>query len=125
MLNFGLLWAASSCFEMLLFAYDRQKKEIEQDGEEGLKFAGFGFKPTEEAKDRLGEAMDKILEKKKDFSRRRAYNDDEDRTYVNDRNRFFNKKLDRFFGDYTEAQNSPHQRDRTWPKHRKFHVRNL
>lgn len=83
-------------------AYERQKKEIEQDGE-GLKFAGFGFKPTEEAKDRLGEAMDKkILEKKKDFSRRRAYNDDEDRTYVNDRNRFFNKKLDRFFGDYTE-----------------------
>eukprot|EP00435_Cladocopium_sp_Y103_P035125 s1263_g9.t1 len=41
-------------------AYERQKKEIEQDGE-GLKFAGFGFKPTEEAKDRLGEAMEKIL----------------------------------------------------------------
>jgi len=83
-------------------AYQKQKKEIEEDGDQGLKFAGFGFKPTEEAKERLGEAMDKILEKKKEFSRRRAYNDDEDRTYVSDRNRFFNKKLDRFFGDYTE-----------------------
>jgi len=83
-------------------AYEKQKKQIEEEGEEGLKFAGFGFKPTEEAKSRLGEAMDKIMEKKKEFSRRRAYNDEEDRTYVNDRNRFFNKKLDRFFGDYTE-----------------------
>ncbi|CAE7385707.1 CYP63 [Symbiodinium natans] len=83
-------------------AYEKQKKQLEDEGEEGLKFAGFGFKPTEEAKRRLGDAMDKILEKKKEFSRRRAYNDEEDRTYVNDRNRFFNKKLDRFFGDYTE-----------------------
>eukprot|EP00439_Symbiodinium_sp_Y106_P073962 s3710_g14.t1 len=83
-------------------AYEKQKKAIEEEGEEGLKFAGFGFKPTEEAKRRLGDAMGKILEKKKEFSRRRAYNDEEDRTYVNERNRFFNKKLDRFFGDYTE-----------------------
>eukprot|EP00913_Durusdinium_trenchii_P032124 g30082.t1 len=43
-------------------AYERQKKEIEEDGDGGLKFAGFGFKPTEQAKERLGEAMDKILD---------------------------------------------------------------
>ncbi|CAJ1374866.1 unnamed protein product [Effrenium voratum] len=83
-------------------AYEKQKADIEANGEDGLQFAGFGFKPSQEAKDRLSAAMDKMAEKKKDFSRRRAYNDDEDRTYVNARNRFFNKKLDRFFGDYTE-----------------------
>jgi len=82
--------------------YDRQKKQLEKEGTDGLHFGGFGFVPTEEAKDRLGEAMDKMAEKKKAFSRRRAYNDDEDRTYVNDRNRFFNKKIERAFGQYTE-----------------------
>ncbi|CAJ1351846.1 unnamed protein product, partial [Effrenium voratum] len=87
-------------------AYEKQKADIEANGEDGLQFAGFGFKPSQEAKDRLSAAMDKMAEKKKDFSRRRAYNDDEDRTYVNARNRFFNKKLDRFFGDYTEAARS-------------------
>eukprot|EP00930_Biecheleria_cincta_P053472 TRINITY_DN3898_c0_g1_i1.p1 TRINITY_DN3898_c0_g1~~TRINITY_DN3898_c0_g1_i1.p1 ORF type:complete len:464 (-),score=118.19 TRINITY_DN3898_c0_g1_i1:49-1440(-) len=83
-------------------AYEKQKAHVESQGEGGLHFAGFGFKPTEEAKDRLGEAMDKINNKKKEFSRRRAYCDEEDRTYVNDRNRFFNKKVERFFGKYTE-----------------------
>jgi len=75
---------------------------VDSEGDQGLHFAGFGFKPTEEAKDRLGDAMDNINNKKKDYSRRRAYNDEEDRTYVNDRNRFFNKKIERFFGKYTE-----------------------
>lgn len=82
-------------------AYKRQQKEMEQE-QDGLTFAGFGFKASDQAKERLAESMDKMLEKKKEFSRRRAYNDDEDRTYVSDRNRVFNKKLDRFFGAYTE-----------------------
>mmetsp|Transcript_23549 Transcript_23549/g.42485 ORF Transcript_23549/g.42485 Transcript_23549/m.42485 type:complete len:481 (+) Transcript_23549:77-1519(+) len=82
--------------------YSRQKEQLEREGSDGLHFGGFGFKPSDEAKDRLGEAMDKMAEKKKSFSRRRAYNDEEDRTYVNDRNRFFNKKIERAFGQYTE-----------------------
>lgn len=83
-------------------AYEQQKEQLASEGDEGLHFAGFGHKASEEAKNRLGDAMDNIQNKKKDFSRRRTYCDEEDRTYVSERNRFFNKKVDRFFGKYTE-----------------------
>lgn len=82
-------------------AYNDQKEKVELQGDTSMA-AGFGFQPTEEAKDRLQEAMDKIVVKKKEFSRRRAFNADEDATYVNERNRHFNKKLQRAFGAYTE-----------------------
>merc|ERR1712224_917444 len=60
-------------------------------------FAGFGFQPSEEGKARLEAAMDKAAEKRQAFSRRRDYVDDEDRNYVNERNRHFNKKIERAF----------------------------
>lgn len=80
-------------------AYEEQKEKLQVDTS---LFEGFGHKPNDQAKDRLAEAMEKVVAKKKDFSRRRAYCEEEDVTYVNDRNRFFNKKLQRAFGAYTE-----------------------
>eukprot|EP00933_Yihiella_yeosuensis_P015058 TRINITY_DN13257_c0_g1_i1.p1 TRINITY_DN13257_c0_g1~~TRINITY_DN13257_c0_g1_i1.p1 ORF type:complete len:477 (-),score=117.59 TRINITY_DN13257_c0_g1_i1:129-1559(-) len=82
-------------------AYKTQAEEIEAQGD-SLQFAGWGFKDTDDGKERLAAAMDLSDKKKKEFSRRRAYNDEEDRNYVNDRNRVFNKKMDRFFNSYTE-----------------------
>lgn len=82
-------------------AYKDQQEQL-QSGQSASMVAGFGFQPTAEAKDRLRDAMDKIIDKKKDFSRRRQFIADEDATYVNERNRHFNKKLQRAFGAYTE-----------------------
>lgn len=81
--------------------YDEQKKT------EGTKtFYGdinkpvLGHKPSEEAKERLVEALAKKADKKS-WSRRRTYHDDEDRTYVNDRNKVFNAKIHRAFAPYS------------------------
>ena len=38
--------------------------------------------------------------KKKDFSRRRGFIEDQNITYINERNRIYNKKLERHFGTY-------------------------
>uniref|UniRef100_A0A7S1SCA6 PPIase cyclophilin-type domain-containing protein n=1 Tax=Alexandrium catenella TaxID=2925 RepID=A0A7S1SCA6_ALECA len=99
--------------DSLLRAHEKRLKHIQHDGKAYLEqkqeeeakssvFAGFGHKPTEEAKDRLQNAMEKVMEKKKEFSRRRAYCEEEDVTYINERNRHFNKKMQRYFGSYTE-----------------------
>lgn len=79
-------------------AYDRQK---ESEGDNTSLFSGFGHKPSDAEKDKLQQALEKMQDKKKEFSRRRMFNADEDCNFVNDRNRVFNKKMERFFGEYT------------------------
>jgi len=79
--------------------YQAQKEQLAV--EDSSMFEGFGYKATDEQKDRLAAAMDKSQDKKKAYSRRRTYNPEEDCNYVNDRNRHFNKKMERFFGEYT------------------------
>eukprot|EP00928_Gymnodinium_smaydae_P088090 TRINITY_DN72235_c0_g1_i1.p1 TRINITY_DN72235_c0_g1~~TRINITY_DN72235_c0_g1_i1.p1 ORF type:complete len:476 (-),score=137.22 TRINITY_DN72235_c0_g1_i1:169-1596(-) len=80
-------------------AYNEQKQALEED--KSSHFDGFGQVPSEEAKDRLQKAMDKSQDKSKAFSRRRAFNPEEDCNFVNERNRVFNKKMDRYFNAYT------------------------
>ncbi|CAD8131709.1 unnamed protein product [Paramecium octaurelia] len=58
------------------------------------------FVPTNEALERLSADIANQQERRKEFSRRRRFNEDQPVTYINDRNRIFNKKLERFFGDY-------------------------
>jgi hypothetical protein len=41
------------------------------------------------------------FQRRKEFSRRRTHLEDEDVTYINDRNRKFNKKLSRAYDSYT------------------------
>lgn len=79
-------------------AYNKQK---ESEGNDTSLFGGFGHKPSEDEKDQLANAMDKSNEKSKNFSRRRMHNAEEDVNYIDQRNRHFNKKMDRFFGEYT------------------------
>lgn len=79
--------------------YVEQQKALEEDTS---LFRGHGHVPSEAGKERLAEAMEKMAQHKRDFSRRRAVNADEDITYVNERNRHFNKKMERAFGAYTQ-----------------------
>lgn len=41
------------------------------------------------------------IEKREKYSRRRTHNDEADIDYINERNMKFNKKLERFYGQYT------------------------
>ena len=42
------------------------------------------------------------MEKRKKHSRHRAYNPDEDTTYINDKNMRFNRKISRAYDEYTK-----------------------
>lgn len=48
----------------------------------------------------LVEDLEKQEERRKKFSRRRTFQQEEDVNYINERNRVFNKKLDRHFGTF-------------------------
>lgn len=58
-------------------------------------------KDSEESVSRLVDDLDKQMKKREKYSRRRAYDEDEDIDYINERNMKFNKKLERFYGKYT------------------------
>jgi len=55
----------------------------------------------EENIDRMVADLNKQIEKKQKYSRRRMHNDEADIDYINERNMKFNKKLERFYGQYT------------------------
>lgn len=58
-------------------------------------------KDQKEDIDRMVEDLEKQIDKRNKYSRRRRFNDDEDIDYINERNMKFNKKLERFYGKYT------------------------
>ncbi|XP_014710520.1 pre-mRNA-splicing factor SYF2 [Equus asinus] len=57
--------------------------------------------PSTEEIDRMVTDLEKQIEKRDKYSRRRPYNDDADIDYINERNAKFNKKAERFYGKYT------------------------
>lgn len=82
-------------------AYNEQKEFMASGNDVGLA-PGVMSQPSEEAKDRLQSALEDMEKQKGKYSRRRAHCAEEDVNYINERNRFFNKKMQRFFGEYTE-----------------------
>lgn len=98
--------------------YDRMVKQIKPDMEQYQKIKESmpeeQFYPTKnsyiigshkdssESIDRLLDDMNKEYKKQSKFSRRRTFDDDADIDYINERNMQFNKKIERFFGKYTE-----------------------
>ena len=58
-------------------------------------------KDTPEAISRMAEDVHKQISKREKYSRRRRHDDDADIDYINERNMRFNKKLERFYGQYT------------------------
>ncbi|KAA1471919.1 SYF2-domain-containing protein [Dentipellis sp. KUC8613] len=58
-------------------------------------------KPSEDAIDRVVAKINQDVDKKRKFSRKRANEDEGDITYINERNRVFNKKIARYYDKYT------------------------
>nr|CAG4651357.1 EOG090X0ECA [Simocephalus serrulatus] len=58
-------------------------------------------KDSPEAVNRMVEDLHKQIEKREKYSRRRRHDDDAEIDYINERNMRFNKKLDRFYGEFT------------------------
>ncbi|XP_067947700.1 pre-mRNA-splicing factor syf2-like [Watersipora subatra] len=58
-------------------------------------------KDTEEGIDKMCDDLEKQIEKRAKYTRRRTHDDDADIDYINTRNAKFNKKLERFYGKYT------------------------
>ncbi|KAK3878290.1 hypothetical protein Pcinc_017071 [Petrolisthes cinctipes] len=59
-------------------------------------------KDSNDAIDSMVDDLEKQISKRERYSRRRIYDDDADINFINERNMKFNKKLERFYGGYTE-----------------------
>lgn len=60
------------------------------------------LKDSDEAKSRLVASVNAQIAKRKKFHRRRIHDEDKDITYINERNRKFNEKIDRSYSKYTQ-----------------------
>ncbi|KAE9553315.1 hypothetical protein FO519_003481 [Halicephalobus sp. NKZ332] len=58
--------------------------------------------PTQAALNKLSSDVKGQMKKRDNYHRRRMFDPDAPIDYINERNRKFNKKLDRFYGKYTE-----------------------
>ncbi|KAF8843481.1 SYF2-domain-containing protein [Paxillus ammoniavirescens] len=58
-------------------------------------------KPTEDAIDRVVGKINRDIDKKAKFSRKRLNEEEGDITYINERNRVFNKKIARYYDKHT------------------------
>lgn len=102
--------------DMTARLYSRQVKNIKPDldeYEEKKQALGSKFYPTKDTDvtdvhkdskeriDLLVEDLNKQVEKRNKFSRRRKLDDSQDIDYINEKNRRFNHVLERFYGKYT------------------------
>ncbi|CAB1330788.1 unnamed protein product [Coregonus sp. 'balchen'] len=82
--------------------YERQREQCGEDFHPTSNSLIHGTHvPSKEGIDRMVDDVEKQIEKRAKYSRRRAYNDDADIDYINERNAKFNKKAERFYGKYT------------------------
>ncbi|ESO84109.1 hypothetical protein LOTGIDRAFT_184158 [Lottia gigantea] len=82
--------------------YDRQKEKLGEDFYANSNTLGLHHqKDSEDAVNRMVEDLEKQIDKRSKYSRRRQFDEDADIDYINERNMKFNKKLERFYGDYT------------------------
>ena len=54
------------------------------------------------ALDKMAADIERQITKRAKYSRRRTHVDDADISYINERNKKFNEKCERFYGKYTE-----------------------
>ncbi|CAE6399986.1 unnamed protein product [Rhizoctonia solani] len=67
-------------------------------------------KPSEEAIDRVVGKLNHDMDKRSKFSRKRNNEEEGDITYINERNRVFNKKIARFYDKYTAETRASFER---------------
>ena len=78
--------------DSLYRAYEKRVKKVPKDDVKKL--------TQEERVDLMAQEVEERIEKRNQFSRRRAFNEDKDVTSINERNRNFNEKLERNFSKY-------------------------
>ncbi|KAF2362855.1 mRNA splicing factor SYF2 [Trinorchestia longiramus] len=84
--------------------YEREKQQLGEDAfyaKRGTINIGL-HKDTPDDIENMVQDLEKQVAKREKYSRRRMYDDDDDINYINERNMKFNKKLERFYGPYTE-----------------------
>jgi pre-mRNA-splicing factor SYF2 len=94
-------------FNPNIAAYELQKEELQDNASiyrtaHSTHFANPDSQPSKQSLDRLVKDIDKQNLRRGQFSRRRAFNEDEDVTYINERNMRFNKKISRAYDEYTK-----------------------
>ena len=83
-------------------SYEEQKRQL---GESFFPQAGDILttgRPSQSAIDKMAADVDRQIEKRSKYSRRRTHVDDADISYINERNKKFNEKCERYFGKYTD-----------------------
>lgn len=86
-----------------LAEYEKSKREWGDDSADADTLAyGQHDKVSASGLDRMVADLEKQVEKRGKFSRRRAHYHDSDIDFINERNRNFNKKLERFYGKHTQ-----------------------
>jgi len=68
-----------------------------------LAYGGAGFQPSTEKLDGMVNELLDCAEKRNKFSRRRPEHPEADVDYINDRNKHFNKKIERAYGAFTKV----------------------
>ncbi|XP_050393135.1 pre-mRNA-splicing factor syf2 [Patella vulgata] len=82
--------------------YGRQKEKLGEDFYASSNTLGLHQqKSSDDAINRMVDDLEKQIDKRTKYSRRRQFDDEADIDYINERNMKFNKKLERFYGDYT------------------------
>ncbi|KAI9464083.1 mRNA splicing factor SYF2 [Lactarius psammicola] len=87
-----------------LEAYNRQKETAMGLAPGTLSQNGLLYadnKPSDEAIDRVIGKINQDIDKRRKFSRKRPNEDSGDVTYINEKNRIFNKKIARYYDKYT------------------------
>ncbi|KXS15158.1 SYF2-domain-containing protein [Gonapodya prolifera JEL478] len=89
-----------------LGAYAESRAKAEARGVEFYRGAdetdAMGETTTGEGVDRMVRGVEESQDRRSKFSRRRAHRDDDDVTYINERNARFNKKISRAYDKYTQ-----------------------
>ncbi|KAK9767524.1 Pre-mRNA-splicing factor SYF2 [Basidiobolus ranarum] len=91
-----------------LAAYNEQKAmastsgDMEEFYQDANSLSFIENKPDRESVDRLVTDVQKQIDKRAKVSRRRAFNEEDDVTYINERNMHFNRKISRAYDKYTK-----------------------
>ncbi|BFZ25328.1 hypothetical protein BsWGS_28367 [Bradybaena similaris] len=82
--------------------YEKQRNKLGEDFYASSNTLGLHqHKDSEEAIDRMVGDLEKQIDKRSKYSRRRTFDEEADIDYINERNMKFNQKLERFYGKYT------------------------
>ncbi|KAI9597261.1 SYF2 splicing factor-domain-containing protein [Syncephalis fuscata] len=93
--------------QMLRSALSKDGTHVVRSAEEcyldanSLDYANVDNKPSNEAIDRLVADVNKQIDKRAKFSKKRVQREDEDVTYINDSNKQFNRMVSRAYDKYT------------------------